>query len=364
MQNTGKIITFGSIGILAVGAFLFSMWSYKICWNCSGDDYFMRGSEYVCEEKKSYRQTGLDFLRKSAERGHIQAELTLAELYCNVLPDGYTKSASEQKSCLQQDVTANQEKGLAYFKSVLEAVNNGKDTDIITLNNLALLYTKGFIRTDAQGDNTEWLYEKAAAIGSFQAMSLLGNLYHENRQYEKALQYFIQASENSTDFQSPLRVGDYYLYGKGTTVDYQKAHNWYSKALTRTKKSTTDKGKDRRQVKKISRARLDMVEHKLEDPDNNRQEIPIHYSLEGGVKHFIIFAAAHSEESIGEVLNDNGNIYATINENPGFSDLLLESRQDNFSSMNEGLQWVLNSFAKNIHQNSTEIFFNFVLTTP
>ena len=80
------------------------------------------------------------------------------------------------------------------------------------------------------------------------------------------------------------------------------------------------------------------------------------------MKHFIIFAADHPQESIGEVVNDNGSIYATINENLTFAGLLLESRHDDFSSMNEGMQWVLDAFAKNTHENSAEIEFDFVLT--
>ena len=132
--------------------------------------------------------------------GHIPAELTLAELYSNNLPAEYVTSTSKQKTCLQRDITANQQTGLSYFQSILLAVNNGKETDATTLNNLALLYSKGFISTDAQGDSAEWLYEKAAATGSFQAMTTLGNLYHTNEQYKKALPWLIQASDNSSDF--------------------------------------------------------------------------------------------------------------------------------------------------------------------
>ncbi len=363
MQKTGKIIPLILIGSLAVGVIIFSRLSYKICWNCSADDYFIRGSEYVCEERKSHRQTGLSFLRSSAEMGHIPAESALAELYCNSLPAEYLATAPEQKICLQRDVAANQQTGLSYFKSILKAVKNGKETDTKTLNNLSLLYADGFIRTDARGDNPEWLYEQAAASGSFQAMSTLAKLYHTNERYQEALQWFIQASESPTDFQSPLMVGDYYMYGKGSQIDYQKARNWYSKTFTRAKKARTgEEGTVRRQIKKLSIARLEMVERKLAEAQDNRQQVAIRYSLKGGVKHFIIFAADHPGESIGEVINNNGAIYAAMNENLGFADLAPESRQDNFSSMNEGMRWVLEVFAQKTHTNSAAISFDFILT--
>ncbi len=363
MQKTGKIITLSFIGILAVGAIIFSQLSYKACWNCSADDYFIRGSKYVCEEKKSHRQTGLHFLEKSAELGNIQAELALAELYCNVLPAEYATVASEQRTCLTGDVIADQKKGLSYFTSVLEAVKNGKDTDLTTLNNLVLLNAEGFIGTVAQEKNGEWLYEKAAAKGSFQAMTILANMYQKNGQYDKALQWFIQASENPKDFQSPLTVGDYYMYGKGAAIDYNKAHSWYSKAFIRAQKSKTrEEAPFRYQVKKLSIARLDMVDRKLEEAQANKPQVAIRYSLKGGVKHFIIFAADHPGESIGEVINKDGSIYAVFNENLSFSSLLPELRKDHFSSMNEGMQWILNGFAKNTHENSAEMVFDFVLT--
>jgi hypothetical protein len=153
------------------------------------------------------------------------------------------------------------------------------------------------------------------------------------------------------------------MYGKGSATDYQKAHSWYSKAFIRAQKSKTrEESAARRQVKKLSVARLDMADRKLEEAQDNKPQVAIRYAIKGGVKHFIIFAADHPEESIGEVINKDGNIYAAFNENLRFSNLLPELRKDHFSSMNEGMQWILNGFAKNTHENSTEMVFDFVLT--
>lgn len=361
MKKTGIIITLFFIAVLAVGSIIYSQLSYKICWRCNADDYFNRGLEYTCSDKKNYRRTGLNFIGNAAGQGHIKAELTLAELYIDNLPQEYILSNSEQITCLRQDVVPDQKTGLSYFKSVMAVVEQGKDVAPVTLNNLGLLYLEGIIPADNPVGKATPLYERAAVAGSFPAMTKLGKLSNDIGDYSKAMQWFVGASEDPANGLSPLMVGDYYFYGKGTAIDYQKAEEWFNKALTRAGKSDKD---DEAQLllKDMSIARLDLVQRKLSGEGSQKQQVAISYHIDGSVKHFVIYAADHPEEYIGEVINDGDSITAIMNENLEFTAQLSEPQQEDFDSMNEGMFWVLNTFAVNTHDDPANLIFNFVIT--
>ncbi len=361
MQKTGIIITLVIIAVLAAGIFIFSQFSYKICWRCNADQYFIRGTEYTCNDKQSYRQTGLKFIERAAGLGHTRADLLLAELYSSDLPAGYALSNTEQKECLQEDVTPDQTTGTSYFTSVIAAVEKGEEVAPETLNNLALLYLEGIVATDNANEKAGRLYEKAAAAGDLLAMSQLGTLSNDQGYYPKAMRWLVKAAENPTDFVSPLMIGDYYMYGKGVVINYQKAEEWYNKALSRSGKSDQDKDDTGLGPDDVVLARLEMVQRKLAD-NGQKQRMTINYSIDGGVKHFIIYTTNHPESPVGEVINDNGNIHATMNETLAFTSQLPEPRQENFSSMNEGMRWVLNTFAMNTHEDAANLIFDFVLT--
>jgi len=362
MQKTGIIITLALVAVLAVGGFIFSQLSYKICFRCDADDFYNRGLEYACSSKESHRQTGLDFIKNAAGQGHLKAELTLAELFSRALPAGYAFSNKEQRECLLQEVAPDQATGMSYFESVLNAMEEKQEFDPGILNNFALLYLEGILSADDHIDKARMIYEKAAAEGSFPAMLQLGKLSNDSGYYHKAMQWFVQASENPTDVASPLMVGDYYMFGKSVTTDYHQAQEWYSKALARTEKQETDENDKLTLLKNTAVARLDMVHRKLAEVDGGKLRVVVNYRLEGGVKHFVIFTTDHPEHPIGEVINNNGNIYAVMNEKLELTQQLPVSLQENFSSMNEGMQWVLTTFAMNTHDNAADVIFDFVLT--
>jgi len=359
MQKTGIIITLVLVAILAAGGFIFSQFSYKLCFRCDADGFYSRGLEYACSSKESHRKTGLDFIKNAADQGHLQAELTLAELYSSTLPAGYTFSNTEQRECLLQDIASDQTTGMSYFESVMNTMEEGQEVAPVILDNLALLYLEGVLSAEDHVDKASMLYEKAAAEGSFPAMLQLGILSNGRGYYSKAMQWFVQASEDPTDAFSPLMVGDYYRYGKGVSIDYFKAREWYSKALARAEKGSSE---EQTLLANTAVARLDMVNRKLAEEDGGKQRVSISYRLEGGVKHFIIFATDHPDQPLGEVINNNGNISAIMNENLELTQQLPVSLQENFSSMNEGMQWVLTTFAMNTHTDAADVIFDFVLT--
>lgn len=353
-------MTASSIAVLAIGGFIFSQLSYKICWRCDAEGFFNRGMEYSCSEKKNYRRTGIDFIGKAADQGHIRAELTLAELYSEQLPREYIKTAPEQVTCLRQDVLPDQSASLPYFESVTEAVEQGQEVDPVILGNLALLYLKGIVPAENPVARATTLYEKAAAGGSFSAMQQLGRLANDRGEYDRALKWFDQASADPADGWSPLMVGDYSFYGKGTIVDYEKAGEWYQKALARAGKADTETAA---LLRDQAQARLNILERRLSGENGRKQQVTISYHVDGSINHFMVYAVDHPDAYIGEVINDDGNISAAMNENLEFVAELQQSRQEKFSSMNEGLFWILKTFAAATTSEDTEnLIFNFVLT--
>ena len=365
MKKTGTIITLFIVAVFAVGGLIFSQLSYKICWRCDAEGFFNRGMEYSCNEKESYRRTGLDFIGNAADQGNIKAELTLAELYSESLPREYIPTDPKQVTCLRQDVTPDQTAGVSYFVSVAEEVEQGKEVDPVTLTNLGLLYLDGVLPADNPVARATPFYERAAAAGSFPAMRKLGELANDRGDYRKAMHWFVGAAEDPADGFSPLMVGDYYFYGKGVVVDYQKAEQWYQKALARARKSDR-KDESPLQLVDMALARLDLVQRKLAGVDGRKQQVPIRYHLDGSVRHFIIYTTADTEgnpgEQIGEVIHDGDTITAIMHTGPETAAGMPESRRADFFSMNEGLFWVLNTFAQNTHDDAANLIFNFVLT--
>jgi len=364
MKKTGTIITLFFVAVLAIGGLIFSQLSYKICWRCDAEGFFNRGMEYSCNEKESYRRTGLGFIDNAAGQGYLKAELTLAELYSDNLPEDYVRSDSEQIICLQQEVKPDQTTGVSYFESVLGAVEQGKEADPVTLANLGLLYLKGVVPAENPVVKATSLYERAAAAGSFPAMRTLGKLANDRGDYPTAMQWFVEAAKDPADGFSPLMVGDYFFYGKGVVIDYQKAEEWYNKALTRAGKSEKDGESESLQLGNMALARLDLVQRKLAGVDGRKQQVAISYHIDGSIHHFVIFAAEkdNPEESIGEVIRDGDTITAVMNTNLEGTAELPESGQQSFSSMNEGLFWILNTFAESTHDDAANLIFNFVLT--
>ena len=362
MQKTGIFILSAVAAVLVIGSIVFSQLSYKICFRCDADGFYNRGLEYACSDKQSHRQTGLEFIQKAAEQKLLKAELTLAELYSSDLPVGYAFSNTEQRQCYLQDVAQDQVTGLSYFETVMTDMDEGQEVAPVVLDNLALLYLEGVLSADEHVDKASMLYEKAAAEGSFPAMLQLGILSNDRGDYHKAMQWLVQASENPKDVVSSLMIGDYYMYAKGVTKDYPQAKEWYRKALTRAEKQENNESEKLTSLKDTIIARLEMVNRKLTEENGSKQRVVINYRLEGGVKHFIIFAGNHPDQPLGEVINNDGNIYAVMNENLELTRELPVSIQENFSSMNAGMQWVLTTFAINSVDNGDEVVFDFVLT--
>ena len=136
--------------------------------------------------------------------------------------------------------------GLSEAESVQEAVNWWEKAASLGvargLTNIGLLYEHSSVPGGGElfGD-IEVDMEKAAEyliqadeLGDMKAPRYLGFLYESTEDYESALTYFLKAAD-SGDISAQYYAGQYYLEGKGTDVDYEKALSYLNEAASSEK---------------------------------------------------------------------------------------------------------------------------------
>ncbi len=360
MKKTGTIIAVSVVVLLVVGAIIFNRQSYKGCWNCDAAGYFDKGLKNACSDRPNHRRAALDFIGRAAAEGALQAEIFLAELYSDNLPQGCVGRYSEQTACLRRDVEPDREKALAAFTSVAKALEDGQEADPVVSADLGLLYLQGVLPADRPKEKAMSFYAKAAEAGNFAAMRLLARMENERGNYVEARQWLTRAAEDPTDAASLLMLGDYALYGKGQTVDYGQAEKFYAKGLERVAQAATA-DETAAELKNTLSARLDMVRRKLAQAGNSGEPVTVSYHLDGSVSHFYVYAQDQPEAYIGEVINRDGTVSAVLNKDLAFAKDLQEGSRQGFDSMNQGMFWILNTYAAATHGNEGAVF-RFVLT--
>ncbi len=360
MRKLGIILTVVLVLALVIAGLVYRQVSYRICWDCSGDEYFDRAVAYACSDRPAYRQTALDFLNQAAERNQLQALLLLAEVYMGKLPPSYHSAHPEQVACLRNDIEPDRDKGISYFQAVVDTVEEQPDGDPKLLDNIGQLYLQSVMPADDPEDQARKWFARAAAEGNHQAMVQLARLADARGDYSEALKWFRQASDDERDVASPLMVGDYYFYGKGVPKDYQEAATWYRKALEAAKKvAAAGKGGDN-DLLAAPLARLDLVERRLAGQEE-RKRVTVNYRVEGTVRDYTVFVEDHPEEPVGTVVNRDGVITARLNDALDFVTPPDTMEKSGFSSMIEGMHWLLSTYAAHSHENPDSLRFVFVI---
>jgi len=72
-------------------------------------------------------------------------------------------------------------------------------------------------------------YIKAIENDNIQALADLGDVYHDEENFEKALDLFLKAAEKDNT-RAIFMLGYLYQHGQGVNQDYQKAQEYYLKA--------------------------------------------------------------------------------------------------------------------------------------
>jgi len=352
-----NVVLFLSCILLAASAVLYN-YSYKICWHCSTQDFYQRGKEFVCRDKDELRQTGLDFLRVAADRKQAAAQILLAEGYLIDLPQGYISKDATASTCLKGQLRKNTTAAKQLFSQAYTELRQGEIKDNQRLFNFALLIENEILPSNDPAQEAHTLYQQAADNGNYAAMTKLAFSYHEKAQYQTANKWLRLAAEAGKDARPALVLGDDFFYGKGVTVNYEKAIYWYRIALeTQRKLSARASEEERLQAEDPPKARIEMAMRKLQ---KNRMLAPmtLHYSIKGNATHYRIYTADRTEGPIGEVKKDVAGTTASIDSSITLA-LSIATASKSFSSMNEGMEWLLKAYARSRYGSYTKV--NFIL---
>jgi len=349
-----NIVLFICCLAVAGGAVLYN-YGYKMCWKCSTQDYYERGREFVCRDKAELQQTGLDFLRLAAEHQQPRAQILLAECYSSSLPADYSSLDAGAYKCLNGRLRKNSTAATALFKRAYATLSKQEQDNGQLLFNLARLVAAGVIKTDNPAAAHE-LYVKAAEHENYLAKWTLALHYNEQADYAAAEKWLRSAAEDNKDAAPALLLGDYFMYGKGQVVNYEKAIYWYREALETQKKVMAKSSEEERlNAEDVPRARMDVAMRQLHK-ERLKAKIALHYHIGGNANHYVVYSEDHSAGAIGTVTKSVEGVTAKIDDSVSVS-LTIPTTSKTFESMNEGMEWLLHSYARSRYGSYTKAEF-------
>ncbi|MCD6526146.1 MAG: sel1 repeat family protein [Desulfuromonas sp.] len=349
-----NILLFVSCIALAGGAVLYN-YGYKLCWKCSTHDYYKRGKEFVSHGDDELRKTGVDFLRHAADHEDTAAQLLLAEGYQPTLPDGYVSQTATARNALSTLLPKNPVAAKRLFNTAYNRLYSDKTITAEQLYNMAILVENGIINRD----DAQQLLIDAAEAGNYIAMSRLGRILHRQANYEQAKKWLRLVAEAGKDAQPALILGDYFFYGKSEAINYEKAIHWYRIAL-KTQKTLTARASEKQRLaaEDAPMARIEMAMRQLQ---KNRMQAPmtLRYHIGGNARRYLVHTEDHPEGTIGTVSQENDLIVAEIDPSITLA-LSIPVAKKTFSSMNEGMEWVLQSYARSRYGSYTKFHFELI----
>lgn len=353
------LLLLGCIAIAGV-AVLYN-YSYKICWHCDTQDYYERGRVFVCKEDAELRESGLDFLRVAASRKQPGAQLLLAECYAPDLPHGYEPMDRRAYACLSSDLDTNPAAAKEFFHKALKSFTHSEEQQAQILHNLGLLLEAGMLEANDTDRSAVEYFSAAAEQNYFPALLHLGMLYHQASKYEQARRWFEEAAQRYKDPQPALILGDYYMQGKGVVVDYEKAMHWYREALLAVQKASVGlEASEQIAAEDVPRARMDMAMRKLQQERIFKFKT-LYYRVGGDASTYEVYCEDNPGRMIGTVQRNVEGVVASLSPDVKRA-LSVATPQKTFESMNQGLDWLLNAYAKGQYGNFTK--FDFRLKNP
>jgi tetratricopeptide (TPR) repeat protein len=324
------------------------------CWNCSPQDYYARGIAMISEHDHNNLKKGVKYLKTAAKKGHIEAIIFLGELYSDDLPEAYITDNKEKIAALRSIVSANINKRESY---VNELINNQAffDRKYSKMQyNLGILYNAGILKSEDKDEAyKKWLTISADNDNPL-AIYQMGIYFNNKGEYIEALKWFTKGFDSSQEPASAIMIGDYYFYGKGVARDYQRSIEWYQQALRAP--ALPDPSlwiNTREELTEWATQRLHIAEKKVRSK-MSKQVVIVKYRIIGGLDSFSIFTSDLKENLIGNVRKQNGYIRAQSN-------IMIKSvaisKSAKVDSMNEGLHWVLNTYAKNKYGPDKDLHF-------
>ncbi len=353
VKTIKQALTIVVIGVISYICYMaYSHLEDRYCWECTSQDYFDKGTVLIFKDDNESKERGLRFLESAAQKLHVDAQILLGELYLGSFPDTYYIHNEDKIAALRNNVPIDKTKGVSYFNELTVSIYSAKGNYAEMLYNLGLLFKMGVLTSPDNKEQAKKWFSMSAERGNIHAMYELGMYCNSKGDYERARQWFTNAFNGGEESRSAIMIGDYYFYGKGLREDYNQSIQWYSKALNTLGRSVSIYSKKvRKEVTQNARHRLKIAQRKAQDT------LKVTYGLVGGVTNYSIYIPPDlTGRLIGAVHNENGNIQAHLKEGI-LSDS--DSTSRTVASMNEGLYWVLNAYAR--HMYGADKDFSFVL---
>ncbi len=376
MQNNvkGLIIFLVCLAGMAGAAFIMKAVHHDECWFCSSEEFYQRGIEFACSEDSTKRQKGLSFIEKAASEGYAPAALLLSELYAKDLPKGILPADSPDSKalkCLADTVKPDGAAARKYLDQAAELYNamaeDAEKVDPELAYNLAVMYmSPPFSQHDEvssykAADVAKRLLGVAAKGGVVEAMLKLAADADKNGKDAEALKWYSMAAEKKPNQRLCLKLGDLYLYGKGTPVNHKEALKWYKKAQNEAKESCKDMPPEKREhMLDIPEVRIEIVKRKMKQAGGGNP-ITVKYALSGDAFRYVVKVREEGAKekglvTVGEVIRTDKGIKAKIAHSIKLAKDAPREK-DGFASMNQGMEWVLHQWAAAKFGTSKQFMF-------
>lgn len=231
-----------------------------------------------CEQNT---EKGIEYLEKSANQNNCFAEFGLGLYYFDLRSNNNDDNAKKafslfKKAARGEKINAYYYVGLCYEYSIGCKLSNRNalkwyekgslSNDAICCYKLALAYEKG-AGTEINKEKAFYYYKKAAEINPtnympyiincyyygigikpdyYEAINLLkstqnykhknyviANCYDKLKDFENAINYYYKEADCNKSYDRAYnKIGEYYLYGKGVSIDYKRAVECFKKSAS------------------------------------------------------------------------------------------------------------------------------------
>ncbi len=195
-------------------------------------------------EQGKYK-VAVDWYRKAAEHGHVQAQNTLGLRYekgegvkqnYKTAAYWYQEAAKNGHTQAQNNLGFMYSEGIGVERDYTGAVKwyrmAAENGHVKAQYNLGVIYYKGQGIEQDYNEAIKW-YRKAAEQGYTQSQTILGLMYSKglgvNQSYKEAVRWYHEAAKRGYS-KAQFNLGVMYSKGQGVEHDYKEAAKWYHRA--------------------------------------------------------------------------------------------------------------------------------------
>ena len=335
----------GGAALLVLALALVLTLQIRYCLFCSDAERVEKAARLLCDRADPDLERGLYLLEQAAANGYPEALALRGELSLEGLPERYVPSRPALLECAQHLVATDDARARATFQRLAASAQAGPQA----LYNLGILLESGYLTgAEVKGSAADF-FARSAESGSSLGIFALGRQAHLRGDYQQAAEKFRAAYAQGDHPEAALLLGDYHLYGHGVKRSRDEALEWYRKALEGARKPAFAGMIG--QLERAAEQRLQLASGPGAEAAESEPTV-VAYRLEGRPDQYRVFLA---DRQIGRVASADGMAHARFEGET-------TSEEARFATMNEGLDWILQTYAA--ETLGTEQRVRFRLKTP